>query len=110
MTHVQPIDKQTTDAEIAAYTIGELKPHDAPIQLADYDTEWPTLFQREAQRIREALGSSVMQLEHVGSTSVPGLAAKPLIDIVLVVVDSSNEPTYLPALEQRGYLLRTSRA
>lgn len=101
-----PTDKQTTDAEIAAYTIGEFKPHDAPIRLADYDTEWPTLFEREAQRIREALGGSVMQLEHVGSTSVPGLAAKPLIDIVLVVEDSSNEPAYLPALEQRGYCLR----
>jgi GrpB-like predicted nucleotidyltransferase (UPF0157 family) len=106
LTHVPPGDKQTPDAEIAAYTIGEFKPHDAPIRLADYDTEWPTLFQREATRIRGALGGSVMQLEHVGSTSVPGLAAKPQIDIVLVVEDSSNEPTYLPALEQRGYLLR----
>jgi len=103
---VPPTDKQTTDAEIAAYTIGEVKPHDAPIRLADYDIEWPTLFQREAKRIREALGGRAMQLEHVGSTSVPGLAAKPLIDIVLAVEDSSNEPAYLPALEQRGYLLR----
>lgn len=106
MTHVPPTDKQTTDAEIAAYTIGEFKLHDAPIKLADYDTAWPTLFQREAKRILAALGGSVMELEHVGSTSVPGLAAKPQIDIVLVVADSSNEPTYLPALEQQGYFLR----
>ena len=106
MTHVPPTDKHTTDAEIAAYTIGEFTPHDAPIKLADYDTEWPTLFQLEAKRIRAALGGSAMQVEHVGSTSVPGLAAKPLIDIVLVVEDSSNEPTYLPALEQQGYFLR----
>lgn len=106
MTHVPPSDKQTTDAEIAAYTIGEFKPHNPPITLADYDTEWPSLFQREAQRIREALGDTVIQLEHVGSTSVPGLAAKPQIDMVLVVQDSSNEPTCLPALEQRGYFLR----
>ena len=98
--------KQTTDAEIAAYTIGELKPHDAPIRLTDYDSEWPSLFRREAQRIREALADSVVQLEHVGSTSVPGLAAKPQLDIVLVVEDSSDEPTYLPALEQRGYFVR----
>lgn len=103
---MSPTDEQTSDAEIAAATIGELKPHPASIQLADYDSAWPTLFQREAQRIREALGGSVLQLEHVGSTSVPGLAAKPLIDIVLVVEDSSNEPAYLPALEQRGYFLR----
>ena len=101
-----PPDKHTTDAEIAAYTIGELKRHDAPIELAEYDTEWPTLFRREAARVRAALGGSIVQLEHVGSTSVPGLTAKPLIDIVLVVEDSSNEPTYLPALEQQGYSLR----
>ena len=106
MTHVPPIDKRTTDAEIAAYTIGEFKPHDGPIELADYDAEWPTLFQREARRIRAALGGGVVQLEHVGSTSVPGLAAKPLIDIVLVVEDSSKEAAYLPALEQQGYFLR----
>jgi len=106
LTHGARTDKHTTDAEIAAYTIGEVKPHDARIELADYDTEWPTLFQREAKRIRAALAGSVVQLEHVGSTSVPGLAAKPLIDIVLVVEDSSNEPTYVPALEQQGYSLR----
>lgn len=106
MTHVPRTHKQTTDAEIAAYTIGEVKPHDAPIALAEYDPEWPISFQREARRIRDALGSSVVQLEHVGSTSVPGLAAKPRLDILLVVEDSSDEQTYLPALEQRGYFLR----
>jgi GrpB-like predicted nucleotidyltransferase (UPF0157 family) len=101
-----PISKQTTEAEIAAYTVGDLKPHDASIDLANYNPAWPSLFEREAQRIREALGKRVMQLEHVGSTSVPGLAAKPQIDILLVVPDSSDEPTYLPALEGRGYVLR----
>jgi GrpB-like predicted nucleotidyltransferase (UPF0157 family) len=106
LIHVPPTDKHTTDAEIAACTLGELEPHDGPIKLADYDAEWPTLFQREAERVRAALGGRIVQLEHVGSTSVPGLAAKPLIDIVLVVEDSSNEPTYLPALEQQGYCLR----
>lgn len=98
--------KPDRDAELAACTIGELEPHDAPITLAEYDVEWPALFEREAARIRETLGAHVMQLEHVGSTSVPGLAAKPLIDILLVVQASSDEPTYLPALEQRGYVLR----
>jgi GrpB-like predicted nucleotidyltransferase (UPF0157 family) len=101
-----PINKQTTDAEIAAYTVGDLKPHDAPINVASYDPVWPTLFEREAGRIRQALGDRVIQLEHVGSTSVPGLAAKPRIDILLVVPDSSDEPTYVPALEARGYVLR----
>jgi GrpB-like predicted nucleotidyltransferase (UPF0157 family) len=104
LTH--PIDKQATDAEIAAYTVGELKPHDAPIELVDYDRAWSNLFQHEAQRIRQALGDRIIQLEHVGSTSVAGLAAKPQIDILLVVIDSSDEPAYLPALERRGYFLR----
>jgi len=103
---VPSADKETSDAEIAAYTVGELKPHEAPINLAEYDPAWPSLFQREAQRIREALRDSVLGLEHVGSTSVPELAAKPLIDMLLVVQDSSNEPSYLPALERRGYFLR----
>lgn len=100
------MSKQTTDAQIAAYTVGEVKSHDAPILLAEYDPAWPALFERETQRIRTALGHAVLQIEHVGSTAVPGLAAKPRIDILLVVPDSSDERSYLPALERRGYLLR----
>ena len=99
-------DKRTTDADIAAYTVGAVKVHDAPINLVAYDPNWPVLFQREAQRIREALGERVVQLEHVGSTSVPGLAAKPLIDILLVVPDSSDEDAYVSALAPRGYVVR----
>jgi UDP-glucose 4-epimerase len=75
------------------------------ITLADYDPAWPGLFEREAARIRGVLGSSVVSLDHVGSTSVPGLAAKPLIDILLVVPDSSEEADYMPALEAAGYRL-----
>jgi GrpB protein len=75
------------------------------IQVVDYDPQWPRLFQREADRIRAALGERVAQLEHVGSTSVPGLAAKPVIDILLIVPDSSDEPAYLPDLQAAGYVL-----
>ena len=46
-----------------------------------------------------ALGEAALSVEHIGSTSVPGLAAKPIVDILLVVEDSGNEPSYLPALE-----------
>ena len=101
-----PTSRQTTDAELAASTIGEIKPHNASIILADYDPAWPAMFEREAQRIGRVLGEAVVQLEHVGSTSVPGLAAKPQIDILLVVRDSSDEPSYVPALESAGYVLR----
>jgi GrpB-like predicted nucleotidyltransferase (UPF0157 family) len=64
------------------------------------------MFEREAGRIRSALGDRVLLLEHVGSTSVPGLAAKPKIDMVLALRDSADEPAYLPDLEAAGYVLQ----
>ncbi|MDQ1496123.1 MAG: hypothetical protein QOG69_2606, partial [Actinomycetota bacterium] len=76
-----------------------------PVVVVEYDGEWPELFQREVQRIRELLGDAVVSIEHVGSTSVPGLAAKPIIDIDLVVPSSSDEATYVPPLEAAGYRL-----
>lgn len=96
----------TPEEDIRAVTIGELKPHDAPITLVDYDPAWPALFDREERRIRAALGDEVIRIEHTGSTSVPGLAAKPIIDIVLVVPDSADEAAYVPRLEAAGYVLR----
>jgi GrpB-like predicted nucleotidyltransferase (UPF0157 family) len=72
------------------------------IELCDYDPVWPRLYAREAARIRSALGERVVRLEHVGSTSVPGLAAKPLIDIVLEVPDAAEEAAYLAAMEAVG--------
>jgi GrpB-like predicted nucleotidyltransferase (UPF0157 family) len=87
-------------------TIGERPRHDGPIELVDYDEAWPVRFEREAKRIRAALGVRALQVEHAGSTSVPGLAAKPIIDIVLAVPDSSDEDAYVPALEAAGYTLR----
>jgi GrpB-like predicted nucleotidyltransferase (UPF0157 family) len=95
-----------TEEEIRASTVGELTPHAAAIELAEYDPQWPILFEREEERIRGALGERALGVEHVGSTSVPGLAAKPLIDIVLVVADSSDEDAYVPPLEAAGYALR----
>ena len=96
----------TSDEDLRRLTVGELTPHDAPITLAEYDPDWPRLFAREADRIRTVLGPAALRVEHVGSTSVPGLAAKPIIDILLVVADSAQESTYAPALEAAGYLLR----
>ena len=95
-----------SDEELRAVTIGEQAPFNCPIRLVDYHPNWPGLFRREAARIRDALGSRVQQIEHVGSTSVPRLAAKPIIDIVLAVADSSDEPSYIPDLEGIGYVLR----
>jgi GrpB-like predicted nucleotidyltransferase (UPF0157 family) len=95
-----------TDAEIAAAHVGAPTPFSGEIELAEYDPDWPRLFEREASRIHEALGPQVKLLEHAGSTSVPGLAAKPRIDIVLAVPDSADEAGYVPPLEAAGYVLR----
>jgi GrpB-like predicted nucleotidyltransferase (UPF0157 family) len=87
-------------------TIGELAVLAGPIELVDYDPAWPRLFDRLAADIRRVLGDRLRLLEHAGSTSVPGLAAKPIIDILLAVSDSADEASYVPALEALGYVLR----
>lgn len=76
------------------------------ILISDYNPQWPRTFQREADKIRAVLGHRAIEIEHIGSTSVPGLGAKPVIDILLVVADSSNEQSYAPILESAGYSLR----
>jgi GrpB-like predicted nucleotidyltransferase (UPF0157 family) len=95
-----------SDEQIRDVTVGELVEHNATIHLSEYDPEWPRLYEREAARIGAALGEEMLRIEHVGSTSVPGLSAKPLIDVVLVVADSSDERAYVPQLEAAGYVLR----
>jgi GrpB-like predicted nucleotidyltransferase (UPF0157 family) len=80
----------STEEQILAVRIGEVTPLTGPIQIVDYDPEWPGLFEREAERIQAALGDRALLIEHAGSTSVPGLAAKPRIDIVLVVANSAD--------------------
>jgi GrpB-like predicted nucleotidyltransferase (UPF0157 family) len=101
-----PSPPLVSDEALEAVTVGERKPHNAPVTLVEYDPAWPALFEREAARIRAALGETVVHLEHTGSTSVPGLAAKPVIDITLIVPDSADESAYLPKLEAAGYTLR----
>jgi GrpB-like predicted nucleotidyltransferase (UPF0157 family) len=96
----------TSEEEIRRATVGPVVFHNAPIVLVGYDPQWPAMFDREASRIRGALASLAIRIEHVGSTSVPGLAAKPIIDIVLAVPDSADEAAYVPALEAAGYVLR----
>ncbi len=95
-----------SDEYLRASTLGELTALAAPILLVHYDPQWPHRFEEEAKRIRTILGKHALHVEHVGSTSIPGLTAKPIIDIVLVVADSGNEIRYAPALERAGYQLR----
>lgn len=76
------------------------------VTVVDPDPAWPEVFAALAEVVRAALGPLVLQLDHVGSTAVPGLAAKPLVDIDLVVADPADEPAYVPALEAVGFVLR----
>jgi GrpB-like predicted nucleotidyltransferase (UPF0157 family) len=94
------------EEQIRASAVGEMPPQYREIVVADYDPEWPWWFEQAAGQIRAALGAKVLSLDHVGSTSVPGLAAKPLIDINLVVADTTDEAAYVPQLEAIGYELR----
>jgi GrpB-like predicted nucleotidyltransferase (UPF0157 family) len=73
--------------------------------IAEYDRSWPVQYERLAGVIRTALGPAVLGLDHVGSTAVPGLAAKPVIDVDLTVADGAAESTYVPALEACGFQL-----
>jgi GrpB-like predicted nucleotidyltransferase (UPF0157 family) len=96
----------SSEEYLQAHTVGELKPLSGPIVIVDYDPRWPETFRNEAGRIRSAMGPRALHIEHVGSTSVPGLPAKPIIDIVLVVADSADEMGYTGALEGAGYQVR----
>ncbi len=100
------IPKPMTEEQIRKSTVGlTQKQISGKIVLVDYDPAWPLQFIRENERIKSTLGAKALSIEHVGSTSVPGLPAKPVIDILLVVERSADERSYLPALEAAGYVL-----
>jgi GrpB-like predicted nucleotidyltransferase (UPF0157 family) len=101
-----PDDVAAYDALLPELTVGTPEVLVGPIVLRDYDPAWPVRYEREARRIADALDGLAVRLEHVGSTSVPGLPAKPIIDIVLEVDDSALESSYAGALQAAGYLLR----
>ena len=98
-------NKPLSEEYLQKHTVGELRPLSGPILLVDSDSTWRHQYEEEAQRILTALGDRALRIEHVGSTSVPGLLAKPIIDLALVVAESSNEPDYAAALETAGYRL-----
>jgi GrpB-like predicted nucleotidyltransferase (UPF0157 family) len=101
-----PDDVAAYDRELAEVTIGGPRSLLGPVEIHDYDPDWPRLYEREEKRIRAVLGDRVIRIEHVGSTSVTGLPAKPIIDVALEVPDSADEPAFVPTLEATGYNLR----
>ena len=76
------------------------------ITVVDHDQQWPRRFEDTAERVRGILGGRALSVEHIGSTSVPGLAAKPIVDMLLTVADVADEAAYVPALESIGFVLR----
>ena len=92
------------DAGKAVELIGGREKRD--IILVPYDPAWPRTFSEHADRIYQALGSVAVRVDHIGSTAVPGLAAKPVVDVDVSVPDVEDESAYLPLLAERGYVLR----
>ena len=101
-----PADVESYDRELAKVTVGGAQPLSKPIEIRDYDPDWPLQYAREEARIRSILGERVIRIGHVGSTSVPGLPAKPVVDIALEVPNSAAESAYVPELEAGGYVLQ----
>jgi GrpB-like predicted nucleotidyltransferase (UPF0157 family) len=95
-----------SDDYLRKVTVGEPQPEYQEVVLEDYNVIWPHWYESAAYRIRRALGDTALEIHHVGSTAVRGLAAKPLIDINLVVPDTTDEAAYVPRLEELGYILR----
>jgi GrpB-like predicted nucleotidyltransferase (UPF0157 family) len=85
-------------------------PEAVSVELHDYDSQWPNIYLEHQRRIRDALAATetdnTVDVEHIGSTSVPGLAAKPIVDIVVAVDDITAEEDYLDQLLATGYQLR----
>jgi GrpB-like predicted nucleotidyltransferase (UPF0157 family) len=78
-------------------------PPEETIEVVAYDLDWPATFGRLAGAIAAALGAAALRIDHIGSTAVLGLAAKPVIDMDLTVKNPSDEKIYVPALEEIGY-------
>ena len=91
---------QSPGAELAGSGTG------APVEVVPYDPVWPARFEEWRARLGEALGDAAVRIEHMGSTAVPGLAAKPIVDILVMVPDVEDETSYAPAIEGLGLILR----
>ncbi|MGA5427774.1 GrpB family protein [Streptomyces koyangensis] len=91
-----------TDQEIEAAYVTDAPRLDGPVTLAPYDPRWPEAYAALAARIGERLAPLPHRVDHAGSTSVPGLPAKPVLDLVLTVPDPAEEDAYVPALAPLG--------
>ena len=79
---------------------------DDPIEIVTYDLDWPSRFEEMRGRLARALGPTALRIDHVGSTAVPGLSAKAVIDIQVSVPDVEDEAAFKNAIESLGFELR----
>jgi GrpB-like predicted nucleotidyltransferase (UPF0157 family) len=94
------------DALIDAVVVGGRE--DYTVEIVAYTEEWPARYEAERRRIAGALGTTARRIEHIGSTAVPGLGAKPIVDIMVTVDDPNDESAFRLPLETVGYTLRVS--
>jgi GrpB-like predicted nucleotidyltransferase (UPF0157 family) len=92
------------DAKLDEVLVGGREP--ARLQVVDYDPAWPVRFGAERERLRVALGARARRIEHIGSTAVPGLAAKPIVDILVEIDRLDEDPGFCDSLQEAGYELR----
>jgi GrpB-like predicted nucleotidyltransferase (UPF0157 family) len=92
------------DAYLDEVLVGGREP--VEVVIAEYDEAWPARFESERRRLASALGDDAVMVEHIGSTAVPGLAAKPIIDILVTVEQVDPDEKYTHRLEALGYVLR----
>ena len=103
-----PLSGAELDRYLDSVLIGGREPF-TPV-VSDYDSAWPSRFAELEARIGPALGDAALAVEHIGSTSVPQLSAKPIIDVLVVVADVEDERSYVTALEDAGFVLRVREA
>lgn len=96
----------STDTGVPGTAVLVGGPEQREIVIAEPDPTWPARYAAEAGKIKAALPDKARRIEHIGSTAVPGLAAKPIVDILVTVADAEDEVAYVPALERAGYLMR----
>ena len=106
--HTEPSEITTFNDALAPPGESPYLPGHGPttnVAVVPYDPAWPAAYEELAAKVKAALGSAVLALDHVGSTSVPGLAAKPTVDIDLTVADATDEDSYVPALDRHDFTL-----
>ena len=84
-------------------TIPAIGQHKRDLSIVPHRKEWKTLFEQEARLLHSATGDSILRIEHTGSTAIPGMAAKPIIDITIAVSSLKQALELVPAIEALGY-------